>query len=219
MDVSVCYRVEVFFLKVGESCINFKETEDMILVDSFMRTVNIGSLARRIYDNGYSEINKNSLRPYRFYFHQEEGNFKRDQEYFFIDNKIQVRETKFRGLTDNIEKDEKKVYEDLNYLDPYTAALYLFMNVEKNRSGYIKLFYDDRFYKIPYDVRSEEKIKVDNTLYDTLKVVIKPKIRGKGLLKPKGDWTLWIDKKRKVPVKMNVGFIIGSVNVYVDRIR
>lgn len=219
MDVSACYRVEVFFFKVGESCINFQETKDLILVDSFMRTVNIGSIAKRIYDNGYSEINKNSLNPSRFYFHQEEGNFKRNQEYVFVDNKIYVRETKFQGLTDSIEKDEKKVYQSSNYLDPYTAALYLFMNVEKNRNGYIKLFYDDRFYDIPYDVKSEEKTKVDNITYDTFKVVIKPRIQGKGLLKPKGDWTLWIDKKRKVPVKMKVGFIIGSVNVYVESIK
>lgn len=211
--------MEVLIFKVGESCIEYKEDGDNINVTSFMRTVNIGSLARRVEDKGEAIIDKKGLKPISFKFHQEEGRFKRYQEYQFLEGKIFVREIKFKKLTDNIEKDEKKVYVSKEYGDPYTVALHLFTNVASNRKGVLKLFYDDKFYNIPYTVLKEETISVSSTKYDTYKVLVKPYIQGRGLLKPKGDWILWIDKSSRMPVKMSVGFIIGSVNVIIETLK
>ncbi|GAB4442332.1 MAG: hypothetical protein OHK0040_13410 [bacterium] len=219
INASACYRVEVFFFKVGESCIEFREKDDKIAVKSFMRTVNIGSLAKRVDDKGEALIDKKTLKPIFFKFYQEEGNFKRYQEYQFSGEKVFVRETKYQGLTDKIERDEKKVYAASDHSDPYTAALYLFENITESSKGIIKLFYDDKFYNVPYTRLKEDKIFIDGIRYDTFKVLIKPNIQGKGLLRPKGDWTLWIDKQSKMPVKMNVGFIIGSVNVLVEELK
>lgn len=218
-NASACYRVEVFFFKVGESCISYKEDKDKILVSSFMRTVNIGSLAKRVDDKGEAVIDKDNLKPVSFKFHQEEGRFKRYQEYQFLEDKVFVRETKYKDLTDTIEKDEKKVYLSNNYADPYTAALQLLINVGNKKQGVLKLFYDDKFYNIPYTVLKEESLSISGKKYNTYKVLVKPYIQGKGLLKPRGDWILWLDKATKMPVMMSVGFIIGSVDVVIDSLK
>lgn len=219
INVSACYRVEILFFKVGESCISFQEENDIVSVKSFMRTVNIGSLAKRVEDKGEGIIKKGSLKPMLFKFYQEEGKFKRYQEYKYIDDKIHVRETKYVGLSDKIEKDEKKVYLYNNFGDPYAVAMYLFENIDKNKSGTLRLFYDDKYYHVPFSIQKEENISIDDIRYDTYKVIVKPNIQGKGLLKPKGDWILWIDKKSRLPVKMSVSFIIGSVNVLVESLK
>ena len=61
--------------------------------------------------------------------------------------------------------------------------------------------------------------KVKDKIFDSKKVLIKPEIRGKGLLRPKGNWYIWVDKSTQLPVKMSVGFIIGSVDVVLTQIN
>jgi hypothetical protein len=118
-----------------------------------------------------------------------------------------------------VEKDENKVYMSQGYGDPYAVALHLFENIGKNKAGTLRLFYDDRFYNVPYSILKEERLSIDGVSYETYRVLVKPYIQGKGLLKPRGDWLLWIDKKSKLPVKMSVGFIIGSVDVVLENLK
>ncbi len=215
-NVSLCFDVELLIFKVGESCISYKDVGEDILIESFMRTVNIGSIAKRVNDTGYTYVAKEGLKPRKFFFYQEEGSFKRYQSYHFQEDKIWVKEVKYRGLTDEVEKDEEKTYPNNGYRDPYSLALFLFKEVFKSQSGYLNLFYDDRFYNIPYKVLNDENIKIRENKFSTRKVLIKPEIKGKGLLRPKGNWYIWIDKDSQLPVKMSVGFIIGSVDVILN---
>lgn len=214
-SLNACYDVKAFYIKVGESCITYSETRDnKISVRSFMRTVDIGSIAKRVEDHGEAFAEKDGMRPVSFKFYQEEGRFKRFQEYLYEKDIIRVRETRYKGLSNVIQKDEKKTYPFKGEVDPYIAALLLFKEVGQKKEGILKMFYDDRFYNIPYKVLREEKITVGEEKFNTYYVLVKPNIAGKGLLKPKGDWYMWIDKKSKLPVKMSVGFIIGSVKLY-----
>lgn len=216
---TLCFDVEIFIFKVGESCISYKDSGNEILIESFMRTVNIGSMAKRVDDKGYAIASKNGLTSKKFVFYQIEGNFKRYQSYEFDDNKIKVKEIKYKGITEEIENDENKTYSYNGQRDPYTLALFLFKEVFKSNSGLLHLFYDDKSYKIPYQVINDEKIKVKDKIFDSKKVLIKPEIRGKGLLRPKGNWYIWVDKSTQLPVKMSVGFIIGSVDVVLTQIN
>ncbi|MCX7990996.1 MAG: DUF3108 domain-containing protein [Proteobacteria bacterium] len=217
--ITLCYDIEIFIFKVGESCISYKDMDDEILTESFMRTVNIGSVAKRVNDKGYAIANRDGLKPKKFVFYQEEGNFKRYQSYDFEEGKIKVRETKYKGLTDEIENDENKTYQYKGQRDPYTLALFLFKEVFKSQSGNLSLFYDDKSYLIPYQVLKDELVKIKDKKYDTKQVLIKPEIKGKGLLRPKGNWYIWVDKKTQLPVKMSVGFIIGSVDVVLAKME
>lgn len=218
-NTTLCYDVEVLIFKVGESCISYKEKDDEIIIESFMRTVNIGSMAKKVDDNGYAIAKKNGLIPKKFVFNQKEGNFKRFQSYDFEEDKIKVRETKYKDLSDIVEKEEYKIYQHNGERDPYTLALFFFKEAFVSKEGFLKLFYDDQSYQIPYQVLKDEKIKIRQKIFDTKKVLIKPIIKGKGLLKPKGNWYIWIDKSTQFPVKMSVGFIIGSVDVLLTRIE
>lgn len=212
-SLTACYDVKVFFFKVGESCITYKIESNILKISSSMKTVNIGSLAKRINDHGSSELILDKFTPKKFLFYQEEGTFKRYQEYNFKDNKIFVIEKKYKKLTDEIEKEEKKVYNHAQELDPYNAALYLFKNFQLHTSGTIPIFYDDKIYKIPWVNLEKTLLKTSFGEMKCQKLVIKPYIKGKGLLQPRGDWILYIDENTLLPIKMEIGFIIGSVKV------
>ena len=218
-SLRTCYDVKVFFLKVGESCINYSIEKREIKITSFMRTVNIGSIAKHIYDHGGVTVSINDLKPIHFHFHQEEGRFKRFQEYLFKDNKIFVTERKYKKLSDEIELEEKKSYFHKGEFDPYSATLFLFLNVEKQNIGTIPIFYDDEFYNISWE--KIKKITLTNNMgqFNVFKIKIQPNIKGKGLLQPKGVWFLWIDEKTKLPIEMEVGFIIGRVKVRISQIE
>jgi hypothetical protein len=218
-SLRACYDVKVFFLKVGESCITYSYETKEIKITSFMKTVNIGSLAKRIYDHGGATVFVKDLKPIHFQFHQEEGSFKRFQEYLFKDNKIYVTERKYKKLSDEIEREEKKSYPHKGEFDPYSAALFLFLNVEKQNKGTIPIFYDDKFYEIPWEKIEKTTLTYDITQFNVFKIKIQPNIKGKGLLQPKGEWFLWIDEKTKLPIEMEVGFIIGSVKVKISQIE
>lgn len=217
-SVTACYNVKVFFLTVGESCITYKFINDRLNISSFMRTTNIGSIAKHINDYGSSELTLKGLKPSYFTFYQEEGRFKRYQEYKFLTEKVIAKEIKYKGLTTEIEKEENKSYQLRDEVDPYTAALYLFKKSEKHEKGTIGIFYDDKFYRIPWQKIGEYRLQTKLDVLDTIKVMVQPNIKGKGLLQPKGDWYLWIDKKTSLPVLMEVGFIIGSVKVIIEKI-
>ncbi|MCX7769850.1 MAG: DUF3108 domain-containing protein [Proteobacteria bacterium] len=213
-SLTACYDVKVFFFKVGESCITYSLiNKNLLRINSHMKTVNIGSLAKRIYDYGSSEANLDHFSPQKFVFHQEEGTFKRYQEYIFKEDKIYVTERKFKKLSSEIEKEENKIYKHSGEFDPYIAALFLFKNFKNIQSGIIPIFYDDRFYRIPWQVLEKITIKTSNGEAKCQKVIIKPQIKGKGLLQPKGEWFLYIDEDTLIPLKMEIGFIIGSVKV------
>ncbi len=218
-EFRACFDVKVLFFRVGESCISYKDGGEDIIIESLIRTVNIASKAKKVEDRGGAVLIKKNLIPKTFVFHQQEGGFKRYQRYDFEDGKIKVVETKYKGLSDEIEKDEHKTYSHYGQRDPFSASLYLFREVFRSERGYLNLFYDDRTYQIPFNVIKEEEIKLANTSYSTRKVLIRPDILGKGLLRPKGDWYIWVDRETLLPIKMSVGFIIGSVNVLISRIE
>lgn len=212
-SLTACYDVKVFFFKVGESCITYKIESNILKISSSMKTVNIGSLAKRINDHGSSELILDKFTPKKFIFYQEEGSFKRYQEYNFKDNKIFVIERKYKKLTDDIEREENKVYNHNGELDPYNAALYLFKKFQSNSSGMIPIFYDDKFYKIPWTNLEKTSLQTSLGEMKCQKLMIKPYIKGKGLLQPKGDWILYIDEKSLLPIRMEIGFLIGSIKV------
>ncbi len=218
-SLRACYDVKVYFLKVGESCINYSLETKEVKITSFMRTVNIGSIAKRIYDHGGATLSIKDFKPLHFQFHQEEGSFKRFQEYLFKDDKIYVTERKYKKLSDEIEREEKKIYFHKGEFDPYSAGLFLFLNVEKQSKGTIPIFYDDKFYKIPWEKIEKTTLTDDIGTFNVFKIKIHPNIKGKGLLQPKGEWFLWIDEKTKLPIEMEVGFIIGSVKVKISQIE
>ncbi|WP_448587833.1 DUF3108 domain-containing protein [Thermocrinis sp.] len=212
-ELTLCYKAYFSFIPVARTCITYAQETDQLKVSSWVRTISVGGLVKRVYNHGYATVQIEGLKPLEFFYHQEEGGFKRRQHYLFKNSKIQVKETHYIELTDEVERVEERVYSYEGYPDPYTASLILYKNSSQN--GSIKMFYDDKKYQIPYFVVGEE----DMGSYHARVVEVKPNIKTKGLLKPRGNWRLWLDKEHLFPVKMQLLFVIGSVRAVLEEVR
>ncbi len=202
---------------MARSCISYKIKGSLLEIKSFIETVGVGKLAHKVNNKGGAKIKLGSLHPEHFFFHQEEGRFKRSMVYYFNeeDNSIKIKVTKYKGLTDEVEKVVDEIHSYDGYKDPFTASIDLYTEVGSRKKGYLKIFYDGRKYKIPYFVVGEEMIDGREVWL----VEVEPDIKTEGLMKPKGKWYLWIDKRRRLPIKMELEFTLGSTLVELESIK
>lgn len=218
-ELRACYRAYLVFMPVAETCIAYKREGNHLKVESFVRTINAGKLVKRVHNRGGVLIELPDLKPRHFFYHQEEGEFKRHQEYTFGNGKIKVVEVHFAGLTQDIERREEKEYEYKGFVDPYTASLVLYRESARAEQGTVKMFYDDKEYWLPYAVKGKEKVETLAGKFLARKVEVHPNIETKGLLKPKGVWHLWLDEETSLPVKMELKFVIGSATARLEGIQ
>ncbi|MEN3033892.1 MAG: DUF3108 domain-containing protein [Aquificaceae bacterium] len=218
-ELKACYRAFIGFLPVAETCISYKLKGESLLVESNVKTVSAGKIVKRVKNRGSSSILLDGLEPKVFEYYQEEGNFKRYQRYQFEANKINTLEIEYEGLSEKVESTEEKTFEYRGFVDPYTASLRLYKEIQKSERGDIKIFYDRKEYLVPYTVTSQEQIKTQAGTFNTRVVEVSPAIQTKGLLRPKGNWKLWIDKRTNLPVRMDLGFVIGSVSARLETLE
>ncbi|QWK20661.1 MAG: DUF3108 domain-containing protein [Hydrogenobacter thermophilus] len=217
--LTACYKAYFLFLPVAETCITYKDEGKNLKVSSIVRTINVGKLVKRVYNRGQATIDKDPLSPVRFEYYQEEGEFKRYQEYKFKDGKIYVKEVKYKKLTDEIERNEEKVYKYSGYVEPYTASLILYRDSAIKSYGTVLMFYDEKDYVLPYSVIKKEYADTEVGGFNTRVVEVSPNIETKGLLKPKGRWYLWLDEETYLPVKMRLSFVIGGVEAVLTKLE
>ncbi len=218
-ELTLCYKAYYLFFPVAQTCITYKQKGEELVVSSYAKTINVGGLVKRVYNYGHAFISAKDLMPKEFFYHQEEGKFKRRQYYLFKNSKIYIKEIHYLELTDKVEREEEREESFEDYADPYTTSLLLYKNSARDREGIVKMFYDDKKYSIPYRVVGEEEIKVPVGTYQTRVVEVSPNVETKGILKPKGKWKLWIEKGSFIPVKMQLYFALGSVQAVLEEIR
>ncbi|MCS7262512.1 MAG: DUF3108 domain-containing protein [Aquificaceae bacterium] len=218
-ELKACYRAYFAFVPVAETCIGYRREANLLKVESFARTVGTGKLVKRVYNKGGAVIELPELKPKRFFYHQEEGEFKRYQEYTFVNDRIRVVEVHFVSLSQEVERREEKEYEYRGFVDPYTASLMLYKESAKAEQGTIKMFYDDKEYQLPYRVKGKEKVETPAGNFLTRKVDVQPNIETKGLLRPRGTWRLWLDEETNIPVKMELKFVIGSATARLESMQ
>lgn len=218
-ELKACYRAYLSLFPVAETCISYKTEGNTLKTESFVKTINIGKMVKRVYNRGGATVGLPDLKPIHFVYYQEEGEFKRYQEYKFTESKILVTEIKYAKLSDEIEKKEEKEYQYRGYVDPYTASLLLYRESERVEKGTIKMFYDDKEYLLPYSVKGVERIETPLGEFNTRKIEVYPNIETKGLLRPKGVWYLWIDQETNIPIRMSLKFLIGSAWARIERIE
>lgn len=218
-ELKACYRAYLFYMPAAETCITYRLEGKNLRVSSFVRTVNVGKLVKRVYNRGSATVGLPELEPRYFSYYQEEGDFKRYQEYRFEEGKIKVLEIKYVELTDKIERREEKEYRYRGFVDPYTASLMLYRDSARTDKGTVKMFYDDKEYWIPYSVVGRERVETPAGSFLARKLEVYPNIETKGLLKPKGKWYLWIDEESNLPVRMDLKFVIGSAYARLEKIE
>ncbi|MDW8066604.1 MAG: DUF3108 domain-containing protein [Aquificaceae bacterium] len=218
-ELKACYRAYLLFMPVAETCITYKREGQHLRTDSFVRTINVGKIVKRVYNKGGATVELPELKPKHFVYYQEEGEFKRYQEYKFLNSRIKVLEINYVKLSDEVERREEKEYEYRGFVDPYTASLILYRDSAKSEQGTIRMFYDDKEYWLPYSVKGRERVETPSGSYYARKVEVRPNIETKGLLKPKGVWYLWIDEETNLPVRMELKFVIGSASAKLERLE
>ena len=216
-ELNACYKAYFFIFPVAKSCITYRIEGNLMKISSEIKTVGVGSIAHKVHNRGGAIIKLDSLEPKHFFFKQKEGRYRRDMNYMFNinKNKIDMHVIKYKGTTENIEREYKKSLTYDGYNDPFTASIKLYLEAGSKKKGYIFLFYDGRKYKIPYFLIGEEEVEGRKTWY----IEVEPNIKTGGLLKPEGKWYLWIDKEMKIPIKMELEFIIGSTLVKLTEIK
>lgn len=208
------------FFPIIVDCINYEAKK----VEAYASSTPFGSLFKKVKYEGNSKYTyENSiLVSKQFYFIQQEGKHKYIHHYVLKRNTILYEKRHYKLKNDKyIFKDNKqKTFKTKEiFFDPFTSSVYLYKAIKSKESGYIPIFYDGRFYKVPYKVEKKERINIDGKIYKTQKVYLNPEFKSKGLLKPTGNWYLWIDENLNIPVKMQVRFTIGSFRLVLKSLK
>ncbi len=216
-DLTTCYTGYYIIFPLVENCITYSNGK--ITANAY--STPLGSLFRQVKYNGYSHYaNKNGIKSILFYFVQIEGAHKWIHTYKFTKDYILFEKKEYK-LTEKgykYKKTIKKRIQNNGYLDPFTSSIYLYNQIFRKKDGILKIFYDGKGYNVPFKVLNEEKLKILKSKYDTIKVNLHPDFDTKGLLRPTGNWYLWVDKNLKVPVKMELEFTIGSFKLILNKI-
>ncbi len=200
-----CYKGYFFFIPVIKNCIEYTENEKTGFFKTDVETVGILKIFKNVHYTGISVMeNQNSK---RFEFIQKEKNLKVFYRYIFYKGYVKTEKRKKEGKKVFIDK--KVVPLDSKYQDVFTASVQMFKSLKKTKKGKIFVFYDNKTYSIPYKREKEEIIKIGRKKYSVYRVILKPRIKGEGLIKTKGNWILWIDKHTGFPVKVKAVFDKG----------
>jgi hypothetical protein len=214
-ELETCYRIYFWFLPVAKSCVNYSIQGDTLRIKSWAKTIVIGRLVKRV--NSWGEAVLVDLKPRSFLLFQREGTFIRDHTYLFEERGIRYRIVRYKGKE---EKVKEGFFESSVYLfDPFSTSLLVYIDTPNFEGGTVNMFYDEKIQNVYYRTIGEEDITLSGVRYSTWKVLLIPEIETKGILKPKGKWLVWVDKETNVPVKLKIGFTIGSAVVVLDTMK
>ncbi len=213
-SLETCYRVFFLFLPVARSCVEYIREGDRITVKSWAKTVVVGRLVKRV--NSWGEAHIVSMKPRLFLLFQREGSYVRDHRYTFRSDGVEYSIVRHR-------KEGKEVREGFYrsghpLYDPFSVSLIIYVRTP-SREEEIPMFYDEKVRGVRYRTIGEEDVDVFGKVYRTWKVIFRPEIETKGLLKPRGVWYAWIDKETNIPVRLKVSFTVGTVYVYLEGVK
>ncbi len=219
-ELEVCYRIYYLFFPVAENCVKYRVKGEELIVEAFAKTVVLGKIVKPIHNWGVAVSDVKSLKTKEFLFYQREGTFKRDHEYKFYGELVKVRIVKYRKDSDKVERVWERIFRVGDYyVDPFTASAVIYRDILKRSEGRVKIFYDGRKQEVKYRLLGEEKISTELGRFDTWKVELRPNISTRGLLKPRGRWLMWVDKRTRVPVKLKISFVIGTATGVVYKLK
>ncbi len=208
--LSTCYKAYFFFFPVAHSCVFYKNSDNYMEIEAYIKTDGVGNLLYKVNNYGKSIIRKDS-NTLSFFLLQEEGNYKRDMFYHFEGGNVTMYVVKYKGNKKEIEYTRVVSHKHVKAYDPIYASLVLYCYAFERKAGTLPIFYDGNVYKVPFFVAGYDEGE------DSLIVEMKPRIITSGIIKPTGEWVVWVDPHINVPVKMELEFTIGSASVVLKR--
>jgi len=85
--LETCYKIYIAFLPVAESCITYKNKSNEVIISSWVKTIVIGRLVRKVHNWGEAKII--NFKPIYFELFQREGGFERDHYYHFRNHGVE----------------------------------------------------------------------------------------------------------------------------------
>jgi hypothetical protein len=215
-ELKTCYKAYFIFFPIAQICIGYKKDGENFVISSLAKTLSFGNIVKKVHNFGWSIIDLQELKPKKFFYHQDEIGFRRDQYYIFKGNKIYVKKVIYARK----EKTEE-FGEFLNdgFVDPHTASLILYKEATKYENGILKIFYEDKYYYISYNLVGEEIVSSRLGNFKSKIVEVGADVETKGPIKPKEKWLVWLDKENLFPVKMQLNFTLGSLKVEIEKIE
>ncbi len=202
-----CFKGYYFFIPIIENCITYIEDGNTGKFLTDVHTIGIAKVFKDLKYTGIALSEKDKSK--KFFFKQKEKNLTVEYWYEFNRDKILTKKTVRKGSV--IKRKQSIVPNEEGYLDPFIASVVLFKTFDKKPTGYLKIFFDGKKYKIPYKVSGKDTIKLSGKRYRCYVVELKPEVKGEGLLKTKGKWKVWIDEKTHFPVKVKAVFDKGII--------
>ncbi len=213
--LETCYKVFFWFVPVADSCVIYIKDGNEIHIKSWAKTATLARMVKPV--DSWGEVFMEDMAPVRFFLSQKEGSFMRDHYYEFMEDGISFRMVRKKEKGNEIKEGFFPTQETL--YDPFSATFLLYVNTPFEGKRAVKLFYEGKVQRIEYAFAGEEEVEVYTKVYRAWKILLLPKVKTKSLLKPTGEWFVWIDKETNIPVKLKVSFNVGSAIVLLKEVR
>lgn len=205
------YKIQYGLLNAGMASVEIDgHHEDN---DSILHTVGKGWTTGMVHflfpveDRYESHFYENSLRPNHFVRKINEGGYTQDKEIYFDFEKHLAKVINHKKQT------EESYFIQNNVQDMLSSFYYMrkidFLNLKKNDSIDINMFFDEKMYPIKLIILDRETIKTNFGPVKTIK--IRPLVQKGRVFRDEENVTLWIsDDLNKIPVKIKASLIVGS---------
>jgi hypothetical protein len=156
-----------------------------------------------VRDKLESLIDVKGLFSRRYWTKQDEGNRKWERKYEFEQE-------------NNFAKYKDKTYYIRSGIQDEVSAIFFVrtLDLQVGTPVYVDIFAKRQNWQVRCDVLKTEKVKVPAGEFET--ILVEPELKFEGLWK-KGKAKIWLtNDERRIPVKVETKFVIGSINMQLE---
>ncbi len=204
------YRLHYGLIDAAQATLEVKKVERKISGRSLYRVIgkgkSIGSFNWffKVDDRYESYIDEEGIFPWVFIRRVNEGGYKINQDYTFIQNKGKVKEG---------DKEYKAPTNVQDMISSYYYARTLdFSNAKKGDIFEFDSFVDGEVYPLKIKFLGREKVKIRKGKYNALK--FSPVVQVDRIFKNEDDLQVWIsDDENKIPLLAKAKILFGSIKM------
>ncbi len=204
------YKLHYGVIDAAEATLEVKKSEKKINGRGLYRVVGLGKSVGsfnwffKVDDHYESYIDEKGMFPWIFLRRVNEGGYKINQDYTFIQNKGKVKEG---------EKEYKAPTNVQDMISSYYYARTLdFSNAKKGDVFEFDSFVDGEVFPLKIKFLGKETVKIRNGKYNALK--FSPVVQVDRIFKEEDDLQVWIsDDANKIPLLAKAKVLFGSIKM------
>jgi hypothetical protein len=206
------YKVSYGFVDAGEAILTVNQTEKkgannrpLYHVKGVGRTLGAFNAFYKVRDRYESYIDQDGVFPWYFVRRVREGNYKKDQDYTFMQDKQKVHTGKkeFKipiGVQDMISSF-------------YYARTLDFKSMKPGDKTMFKVFMDDEVYPLEIKLVGVENVKIRKGTFECLKFV--PVLQEGRYFEHEEDVQFWVtNDKNRIPVLVKAKIPVGTIKMH-----